>query len=159
MNIIGDILLYLLAGSVHWWWTARLSLFGLAPNIIFVTALSSAIIARPVKGICYGFFLGLYLDILGSHLFGGYALTYTLMAYGVYLMKRQLDLVSPFSQVVSALALTVVSLVFYHGLLLALAGINPLRLRTFLVEPFLNAALAPAAFYFLSRLKKRFNLL
>ena len=70
MGVIGDLLLYLLIGTVHWWWTANLSIFGLAPNIVFAAALSAAIIARPVKGICYGFFLGLYLDVLGSNLFG-----------------------------------------------------------------------------------------
>jgi len=159
MSVIGDILLYLLTGIIYWWWSANLSVFGLAPNLIFIAALSAAIIARPVKALAYGFFFGIALDLLGSNLFGGYALTYTLMAYGVYIMKRHLDLVSPFSQVIAALTLTVLSMLFYQGLSLTLARINPLQLKAFLIEPFLNAILAPIVFYFFAQLKRRFDLL
>ena len=159
MGMIADLSLYLLTGIVHWWWTANLSFFGLAPNIIFIAALSAAIIARPAKGIAYCFFFGIYLDLLGANLFGAYALTYTLMAYGIYMMKRHLDLVGPFSQLIAALSLTPVTMLFYQALSLALARINPLQLKAFLVEPFLNALLAPIAFYIFVQLKKRFHLL
>ena len=159
MGIIGDILIYILTGLVHWWWTANLSVFGVSPNIVFSAALSAAIIARPAKAISYCFFFGIYLDLLGSNLFGAYALTYTLMAYGIYMMKRHLDLIGPFSQIIAALALTVVTMLFYQGLSLALAKINPLQLKAFLVEPFLNAVTVPIIFYFFVQLKRRFNLL
>jgi len=159
MGIIGDLLLYLLTGLIHWWWTANLSFFGVAPNIIFIAALSAAIIARPAKAIAYCFFFGIYLDLLGSNLFGAYALTYTLMAYGIYMMKRHLDLVGPFSQIIAALSLTLVTMLFYQALCLTLAKINPLQLKAFLVEPFLNAILAPIVFYIFVQLKKRFHLL
>ena len=159
MSLIGDILLYLLTGLIYWWWAANLSIFGVVPNIIFTAALSAAIIARPVKALAYCFFFGIYLDLLGSNLFGAYALTYTLMAYGIYIMKRHLDLVSPFSQVIAALALTVLSMLFYQGLSLTLAKINPLQLKAFLAEPFLNAILTPIMFYFFAQLKRRFSIL
>lgn len=159
MSILGDFLLYFLTGLVHWWWTANLSVFGTAPNIIFTAALSVAILARPARALAWCFFFGIYLDLLGSNLFGAYALTYTLMAYGIYVMKRHLDLVSPFSQVIAALALTVVTMLFYQGLSLTLAKINPLQLKAFLVEPFLNALMAPLVFYFFAQLKRRFDLL
>ena len=119
----------------------------------------SAAIARPAKGIAYCFFFGIYLDLLGANLFGAYALTYTLMAYGIYMMKRHLDLVGPFSQLIAALSLTPVTMLFYQALSLALARINPLQLKAFLVEPFLNALLGPIAFYIFVQLKKRFHLL
>ncbi len=159
MSLIGDILLYFLTGLVSWWWTSNLSVFGVAPNIIFTAALSAAIIARPAKALCYCFFFGIYLDMLGSNLFGAYALTYTLMAYGIYIAKRHLDLVSPFSQIIAALVLTAGSMLFYQGLSLTLAKINPLQLKTQLVEPFLNALLAPVVFYLFTQLKRRFDLL
>ena len=159
MSFIGDLLLYLLAGLVHWWWTSNLSVFGVAPNIVFAAALSAAIIARPAKALAYCFFFGIYLDMLGSNLFGAYALTYTLMAYGIYIMKRHLDLVSPFSQVIAAFTLTMISTLFYQGLSLTLAKINPLQLKAFLIEPFLNALLAPVVFYFFAQFKRRFDLL
>lgn len=159
MGIIGDLLLYLLTGLVHWWWTSNLAFFGVAPNIVFVAALAAAIIARPAKAIAYCFFSGIYLDLLGSNLFGAYALTYTLMAYGIYLMKRHLDLVAPFSQIIAALSLTLATMLFHQALCLALAEINPLQLKNFLVEPFLNAVLAPIAFHLFVQFKRRFNLL
>ena len=159
MRLMGDILIYLLTGVIYWWWTTNLSIFGVAPNIIFVAALAAAIIARPAKALVYGFFFGIYLDMLGSNLFGAYALTYTLMAYGIYIMKRHLDLVSPFSQVIAAFTLTMISMLCYQGLSLALAKINPLQLKAFLVEPFLNALLAPIVFYFVAQLKRRFDFL
>jgi len=159
MGIIADLLLYVLTGLIHWWWTSNLSFFGVAPNIIFIAALSAAIIARPAKAIAYCFFFGIYLDLLGSNLFGAYALTYTLMAYGIYMMKRHLDLVGPFSQIIAALSLTLVTMLFYQALSLTLAKINPLQLKAFLVEPFFNAILAPIAFYIFVQLKKRFHLL
>ncbi len=159
MSLIGDMLLYLLTGLLHWWWTANLSVFGVAPNLIFTAALACAIIARPVKAVTICFFFGIYLDLLSSNLFGAYALTYTIMAYGVHLLKRHIDLVSAFSQIVSALVLTAATMVFYQALLLALAKINPLQLKSFLVEPFLNALIAPVVFYLFTQLKRRFNLL
>ncbi len=159
MSLIGDALLYLLTGLLHWWWTANLSVFGVAPNLIFTAALASAIIARPAKAVTLCFFLGIYLDLLGSNLFGAYALSYTIMAYGIHLLKRHIDLITVFSQIVSAFILTMVTMVFYQALSLALAKINPLQLKAFLVEPFLNALIAPIVFYFFSHLKRRFNLL
>ncbi|HBB67772.1 MAG: rod shape-determining protein MreD [Elusimicrobia bacterium GWA2_56_46] len=159
MIIMGDILLYALTGIVYWWWTANLSVFGVAPNLIFIAALSAAIIARPAKALAYCFFFGLYLDFLGASLFGAYALIYTLMAYGIYMMKRHLDLVGSFSQVVAALILTPVIMFFYQGLSLTLGRINPLQLKGLLIEPFLNALLAPLMFHFFAQLKKRSGIL
>ena len=159
MRITGNILLYLLIGSIHWWWTTNLSVFGTAPNMIFAAALSSAIISRPVKAIAFCFFFGIFLDLLGANLFGAYALIYTLMAYGVYLLKRHIDLAGSFPQVAAAMILTVVTMLLYQALSLSLAKVGPLQLKAFLVEPFLNALIAPIVFSFFSQLKKRFDLL
>ncbi|MBI4803494.1 MAG: rod shape-determining protein MreD [Elusimicrobia bacterium] len=159
MIFTGDLLLYAMTGLVHWWWAANLSIFGVAPNIAFMAALTAAILARPAKAMSYGFFFGVYLDLLGSNIFGAYALTYTLMAYGVYILKRHFDLIGGFSQIIAALMLSMLTMLFYQGLSLVFAKINPLELKAFLVEPFLNAALAPFVFYLFARLKKRFGIL
>ncbi|OGS54153.1 MAG: rod shape-determining protein MreD [Elusimicrobia bacterium RIFOXYB2_FULL_62_6] len=159
MTIIGDILLYLLTGAVYWWWTANLTVFGLSPNIIFMAALAAAILARPVKAMAYGFLFGLFLDLLGSGVFGAYALTYTLMAYGVYILKRHFDLIGGFSQIIAALTLSVLTMLLDQSLSLIFAKLNPLELKAFLVEPFLNAALTPFVVYLFSQLKKGFGVL
>jgi rod shape-determining protein MreD len=159
MPFIWDAVVYLLTGILHWWWTANLSFFGIAPNLIFTAALTYAIMARPLRAITMCFFFGIYLDLLGSNLFGAYALIYTVMAYGVHLVKRNIDLVAPFAQIVSAMILTVATMACYQTLSLALAKINPLQLKAFLVEPFLNALAAPVMFSVLAQFRRRLDLL
>ena len=159
MTILLELFVYLATGSFYWWWTQNLTFYGLAPNLLFAAALCAAIMAGPVKGVAWGFFLGLYADMLGSSLFGGYALTYSLMAYAVYVMKRHFDMASPFSQLVAALALSWVCMFFYQGLCLVFARFNPLGLKIFLAEPFLNALAVPVVFQVFYQLKRRFDVL
>ncbi|OGR63875.1 MAG: rod shape-determining protein MreD [Elusimicrobia bacterium GWB2_63_22] len=159
MSLILEPLLYLASGGFYWWWTQNLTVFGLAPNLLFAAALSAAILAGPVKGIAWCFMLGLYADMLGSGVFGGWALVYSLMGYVVYVIKRHFDMASPFSQLVAALALSWGCLLFYQGLSLVFASINPAGLKIFLVEPFLNALAVPVVFQVFYWLKRRSGIL
>lgn len=159
MTLILELFLYLGAGSFYWWWSQNLPFFGLAPNFIFAAALSAAILAGPVKAVAWGFFLGLYADMLGVSLFGGYALTYSLMAYVVYVAKRHFDMNSFFSQLVAALSLSWLAMLFYQVLSLSFSRINPTGLKTFLAEPFLNALVMPVVFQVFYWFKRRFNVL
>lgn len=159
MTLLLEVLLYLASGAFYWWWTQNLVFFGLAPNFIFAAALSAAILAGPVKAVAWGFFLGLYADMLGVGMFGGYALTYSLMAYAVYVVKRHFDMDSFFSQLVAALSLSWLALLFYQGLALVFSRINPTGLRLFLAEPFLNALAVPVVFQVFYRLKRRTGVL
>ena len=34
MGIIGDLMIYVLTGLIHWWWAANLSFFGVAPRVL-----------------------------------------------------------------------------------------------------------------------------
>jgi rod shape-determining protein MreD len=155
MSFFLEIFLYLAAGTGYWWWTQNLTIFGLAPNLLFAAALCAAILAGPVKAVAWGFFLGLYADMLGANMFGGYALTYSLLAYAVHTLKRHFDMAGLFPQLVAALALSWASMFFYQGLSLAFAKINPLGLKIFLVEPFLNALAVPVVFQVFYGLKRR----
>lgn len=159
MSLIMELFAYLATGAFYWWWAENLSFYGLAPNFIFAAALAAAILAGPVKGIAWGFFLGLYADMLGAGPLGGYALTYTLMAYVVHLVKRQFDMDSFFSQLVASLSLSWVCMLFYMGLSLAFARINPTGLKIFLAEPFLNALAVPIVFQVFYQAKRRFGIL
>ncbi len=159
MTLLLETLIYLCTGVFYWWWTQNLSFFGLAPNFIFAGALCAAILAGPVKSIAWGFFLGLYADMLGSGPLGGYALTYTLMAYIVHLVKRQFDMDSFFSQLVASVSLSWTCMLFYMGLSLAFARMNPTGLKIFLTEPFLNALAVPAVFQLFYRAKRRLHVL
>ncbi|MDD2805512.1 MAG: rod shape-determining protein MreD [Elusimicrobiales bacterium] len=159
MSIIFEVLLYLGTGTLYWWWTQNLTFFGLAPNFIFAAALAAAILSGPVKGIAWGFALGLYADMLGVSVFGGWALTYTLMAYAVSVVKKHFDMDSLFSQLVAAVSLSWLSMLFYGGLSLAFARINPTGLKIFLAEPFLNALAVPVVFQVFYWAKRRFGVL
>lgn len=159
MSLLIEAVLYLSSGVFYWWWTQNLSFYGLAPNFLFAAALSAAILAGPVKAIAWGFFLGLYADMLGVTAFGGYALTYSLMAYVVYVVKRHFDMDSFFSQLVAAVSLSWLSMLFYMGLCLAFARINPSSLKIFLAEPFLNALAVPVVFQVFYRAKRRYGAL
>lgn len=159
MSIIFEVIIYLAVGAGYWWWGQNLAFYGLVPNLIFAAALCAAILAGPVKALAWGFFLGLYADILGSNMFGGNALTYTIMAYAVYVVKRHFDMDSPFSQLVAGLALSWVCMLFYQGLGIIFSTPGNLDLRVFLAEPFLNALAVPVMFQIFFRLKKRFDVL
>lgn len=159
MSIILEVVLYLAVGAGYWWWGQNLAFFGLVPNLVFSAALCAAILAGPVKAIAWGFFLGLYADILGSSMFGANALTYTILAYAVYVVKRHFDMDSPFSQLVAALSLSWISMLFYLGLGIIVSSPVVLDLRVFLAEPFLNALAVPVMFQVFSRLKRRFDVL
>ncbi|OGR42721.1 MAG: rod shape-determining protein MreD [Elusimicrobia bacterium GWA2_61_42] len=159
MSIILEVFIYLATGSFYWWWTQNLTVFALAPNLIFAAALCAAILAGPVKAVAWGFFLGLYADMLGASMFGGYALTYSLMAYAVYVLKRHFDMASPFSQLVAALVLSWACMLFYQALSLSFSSINPTGLKIFLVEPFLNALAVPVLFQVFYWFKRRTGVL
>lgn len=159
MSLLLELLLYLGTGTMYWWWTQHLTFFGLAPNFIFAAALAAAILSGPVKGIAWGFLLGLYADMLGVSVFGGWALTYTLMAYAVNVVKKHFDMDSLFSQLVAAVSLSWLSMLFYQGLSLAFARINPTGLKLFLAEPFLNALAVPVVFQVFYWLKRRTGVL
>lgn len=159
MTLLLEGFLYLASGTLYWWWTQNLAFYGLVPNFLFAAALAVAILAGPVKGIAWGFALGLYADMLGVSVFGGYALTYTLMAYAVSVVKKHFDMDSFFSQLVAALSLSWFSMLFYMGLSLAFSRINPTGLKNFLGEPLLNALAVPAVFQVFYWMKRRFGVL
>lgn len=157
MSLLVELAAYVSVGTLYWWWGQNLAFFGLVPNFIFAAALCAAILAGPVKGMAWGFFLGLYADMLGSSMLGGYALTYTLLAYAVYVFKRHFDMDSFFSQVVASVALSWACMLFYRLLATAFSTPGGLDLKVFLAEPFINAIAVPVVFQVFYRLKRSFG--
>ena len=159
MSLLIELALYLATGAAYWWWTQNLTVFGLAPNLLFAAALCAAILSGPVKAVAWGFFAGLYADMLGSGALGGWSLTWSLMAYGVHALKRHFDMSSPFSQLVAAPALSWACLLFYQGLSLVFGRVSPVGVKIFLAEPFLNALAVPVVFRVFYGLKRRYGAL
>jgi len=104
---------FFLAMVLHWLWSTHLTVFGLAPQFLLISTVVVAGRSGPVAGQCYGFAWGLFLDLLSGHVFGANALCLTLAAYGVGMLRRQMDVGSLPPQAVLVALLTPVYLVFY----------------------------------------------
>ena len=136
----------------QWWWSTYFSFWGVAPQILLVLTVAISSCSGPVAGVCFGFAWGLFLDVLGVHLFGSNALALTLTAYLVGFGKRQMDVSSPVSQIVVTamvtagyfLFLSVVGLVFQHRAYWV-------GWPSLLFDPLLNCLVTPVAFVVVDR--------
>jgi rod shape-determining protein MreD len=137
---------------LEWLWSTSWAVFGLSPCLLLVMTVAIAAYSGPVAGQCYGFFWGLFLDVLGAHTFGAGALALTLVGYCVGVIKRQMDVSSPASQV---MVVAVVSLAY--ALFLGLAGLVFERRflwggwSLFVGAPLYNCVVAPPVFFFLRK--------
>lgn len=133
--------------AAHWLASTQLSFWGLSPHVLFALTLGAAAAAGPVQGQCLGFFWGLALDALSGHVFGANALGFTLTAYGVGMLRRQMDTASPPAQAVLGAA-TVPLYALYYGLAGTVFEHRFLwpGSASFLLDPVYTALLTPAAF-------------
>jgi len=147
------VVLFLLGMLAQWGCSTYLSFFGIAPQILLILTVVVASTQGPVPGQCFGFAWGLFLDVLGAHLFGANALGLTVAAYLVGMGRRQMDVSSPIPQIMVVGASTVAYFLFLGG-----AGIVFARhafwvgWTAFLFDPLLNCLVAPAAFYVVDRM-------
>jgi len=134
--------------AIEWLWSTCWTVFGLSPCLLLVLTVAIASYAGPVAGQCYGFFWGLFLDVLGAHTFGAGALALTLVGYCVGVIKRQMDVSSPPSQV---MVVALVSLAY--AVFLGLAGLVFERRflwggwALFIGGPLYNCLVAPPIFF------------
>jgi len=140
------VMIYVVTVMLHWWLMTHVAIWGMSPNLVFISAFSCAALLGPVAGIIMSFLWGLYIDILGIGLMGGYALTYTLAAYFVFWFKQHMDVVSPFSQAIMAWIVSFVALAFYQIIAVIFAHDVVMKWPRLIFEPFLNAAIAPFVF-------------
>lgn len=152
MRILGPVALFVAGMLVHWWWATYLTVYGLAPHFLLILTVAIAATAGPVRGECYGFAWGLFLDVIGVRLFGANALTLTLVGYFVGNARRQMDVSSPVSQTM------VVALVSFAQLgALALLGLIFERTAMWpgwngaLLLPLVNCLAAPFVFPIVQR--------
>lgn len=159
MRLFANIFLYVIISVLYWWFGNNVSVFSITPNLLFIAAVASAIIARPLTALSFCFFWGLHMDISGSNAFGAYALVYTLMCYAVHVMKRHFDFDSIVPQVILAFILSILTFLFYQFLSVMFSTISPQRLKILLIEPFVNALLIPIGFLIFRYLKRKFGCL
>lgn len=98
MKPLRALMLFAAGIAVEWLWSTVLPVFGLAPRVVLILTIAAASCGGSVAGQCYGFFWGLFLDVLSAHTFGAGALALTLVGYSVGNLRRQMDVSSPPSQ-------------------------------------------------------------
>ncbi len=91
---------------LHWVGVSFMGIF--KPDVMFLFAMALAITALPLEGYIFIFLSGLFLDFWGSSLFGGYALTFCLIAYAIYFLRDRMN----FENIISQIVLIFVASVF-----------------------------------------------
>ena len=85
-------LIFIGAMFLQWWWNTHFAYWGAAPQFLLVLTILIAARRGTVVAMLAGFGWGLYLDVARAELFGASALTLTLAAYLVGVVRRQVDL-------------------------------------------------------------------
>ena len=154
MKLFGNIFVFIFVGMVYWLFANNFSFLSIAPNILFTSAVSLAILLSPITALTFCFFWGLYVDMMGVHAFGAYALIYTLICYAVHISKKRFDFDMPIPQIILVFGLSVLAFLCHQLLSLIFTDINPLQLKSLFIESVVNALLIPfvfAIFYYLRR--------
>ncbi|MGB2580009.1 rod shape-determining protein MreD [Elusimicrobium simillimum] len=108
------IVIFILCTVIHWAFAAFGSSFNISIN--FMLTVCVIVCARYNKwaGYTFAFFGGMFLDFFGVNMFGAYALTFTLCAGIVYLVKKLLDFESVLPQMVLIFCITIISVLLYN---------------------------------------------
>ncbi|MBI5200763.1 MAG: rod shape-determining protein MreD [Elusimicrobia bacterium] len=117
MKYLGAVFVFFFGMVLHWWWSTYFTVWGMAPHLLLILTAAISASSGPIAGQCYGFMWGLFLDVIGVHLFGSNALVLTLVGYLVGSIRRQMDVSSPLSQTMLVAAVTL-------GYLFSLAGLG-----------------------------------
>jgi rod shape-determining protein MreD len=140
----------------QWIWSTYWPVWELGPQLLLVLTVALAAREGPILSATFAFLWGLFGDVMRVHLFGSEALLLTCVAYGVGLVRRQLDLSSPLPQ---AMLLGAISIAYYP----ALAVIGLLweghafwaGWKQFLLTPAYNCAVSPLGFVFIERFTQK----
>lgn len=146
-NFFKLFILYLILILLNWWILKHLSFYGFVPNLMLVTTLVVAVLCKDITGYIFGFFCGLFIDFMGSYLFGGYGLCFTLSVYLIIVLRNRLDFDSLITQILVVLGLTLFVKIFYGFLGFVFIGkfvfANP---RYFIITACLNGLISPFIF-------------
>ncbi|MEK7390340.1 MAG: rod shape-determining protein MreD [Elusimicrobiota bacterium] len=91
-SVFRTTIIFVGAMCLQWWWNTHLAYWGAGPQFLLVLTVLVAARRGTVTAMLAGFVWGLYLDVARAELFGASALTLTLIAYGVGVVRRQVDL-------------------------------------------------------------------
>lgn len=121
-KIITLIIIYLCSAVLQWYANYIFIPMGLSLNVLIVFTLAIAASTNPVASIAFGFFSGLYLDFIGVHLFGLYALSHTVAAFLVFMLRADVNFSLPLVQIIFSAAAAVFCMLVYSILGLLIVG-------------------------------------
>jgi len=144
-NFIILVLVFLVSTTAHWAFASAGAEFNL--NVNFMLAAGAAVCSfyDGRAGFTFMFFGGMFLDFFGVNMFGAYALTFTLCAAAVYLVKNSLDFDSPAAQAV---------LVYNLAGVIFLKGTFWPGFTSVILGAAITAVIAPVVFYIVKKLSK-----
>jgi len=136
--------LYLVTVITGWWVSSYVSFYNITPDIIIIVAIGISIFNKEITSFMFAFFCGLFLDFMGSYLFGAYALCLLFAARMVMVLREKIDFHSVFTQVLLVSAMSFFIKISYGLLGLVFTGeILFGELKYLLIVSVINGLIAP----------------
>ncbi len=91
LRFLNIFLIFIVATIFYWLGLLLFSPLGLSINTMFAFSIIVAVLLPQRYGYTFAFFSGLFLDFLGTSLFGSHALAFTLLMILFYHIKENID--------------------------------------------------------------------
>lgn len=91
LRFLNIFLIFIVATICYWLCLLLFAPLGLSINIMFAFSIIVAVLLPQRYGYTFAFFSGLFLDFLGTSLFGSHALAFTLLMILFYHIKENID--------------------------------------------------------------------
>ena len=115
-RILNLVLIFIIATIFYWFGLIIFAPLGLSVNMMLAFSIIIAVILPQRYGYTFAFFSGLFLDFLGTSLFGSHALAFTVLMVRFYQVRDKIDFKECIPQMVITGMLNVL-LIFIFGLL------------------------------------------
>ncbi|MDR0953323.1 MAG: hypothetical protein LBM71_03955 [Elusimicrobiota bacterium] len=113
LKLINAFLIFIVATIAHWFAIEIFAPFDINVGVMFAFSLVMASVLSEGAGYTFAFVSGLFLDFFGNVLFGGWALTFTLMMIIFYQIDDKIDFKDIGPQFVITLFLNMACVILY----------------------------------------------
>ena len=108
LRLLNTLFVFIVATIFYWLGLLVFSPLGISVNIMFAFSLIVAVILPQRYGYTFAFLSGLFLDFLGTSLFGSHALAFTLVMMLFYRVEDKID----FTDIIPQMILTSIFNIF-----------------------------------------------
>ena len=108
LRLLNTLFVFIVATIFYWLGLLVFAPFGISVNIMFAFSLTVAVILPQRYGYTFAFLSGLFLDFLGTSLFGSHALAFTLVMMLFYRVEDKID----FTDIIPQMILTAIFNIF-----------------------------------------------